>query len=181
MDPKRGAAEPSPEGPADLRRVFRRHAAAVAVVTASTSAGPVGLLITSLASVSAEPPLFSFNVSAASSSWSVFQQARHIGMHVLHAGQHDLAQRFTRKGSDRFAPPTSWRHGPLQVPLLEDCAAWCVASVEQRFPVADHIIVAARLLFAGVCTDRPPLLHHDGSFHRAAITSSRTENLPSSA
>jgi flavin reductase (DIM6/NTAB) family NADH-FMN oxidoreductase RutF len=50
-----------------FRRVFAGHASGVAVVTAA-GRDPVGFTATSVVSVSAEPPLLSFNVSLTSSS-----------------------------------------------------------------------------------------------------------------
>jgi flavin reductase (DIM6/NTAB) family NADH-FMN oxidoreductase RutF len=155
----------NPAGPDDLRRLFRRHAAAIAVITTTHDESPVGLLVTSLASVSAQPPLISFNVSRGSSSWPALSEAQHIGVHVLAAGQEDLADRFARKGTDRFAAPTSWRLGPHQVPLIGGCAAVSVAVVEQRVPVGDHVIVVARLLQVDAEEGASPLVHHEGAYH----------------
>jgi flavin reductase (DIM6/NTAB) family NADH-FMN oxidoreductase RutF len=161
--------EESPQaGPDELRRIFRRHASAVVVVTTSHHGDPVGLLVTSLASVSASPPLVSFNVALSSSSWPAMQEAEHIGLHVLEAGQEELAGRFALKGADRFSAPTSWRPGPYQVPLIDGCAAWSVAEIEQRIPAGDHVIVVARLLYADAWDEAAPLLHHDGAYHRVA-------------
>lgn len=155
-----------PAGPQELGRLFRRHAAAVAVVTTSHRGKPTGLLVTSLASVSATPPLISFNVSRGSSSWPALSSARHLGVHVLSGEQEELATRFARKGEDRFAAPTRWQPGPFQAPVLDGVAAWSVAEVEQRVPAGDHVIVVARLLQVGTRDELVPLLHHDGAYHR---------------
>jgi flavin reductase (DIM6/NTAB) family NADH-FMN oxidoreductase RutF len=154
-------------GPDELRRFFRRHAAGVGVITAMSSGVPVGLLVTSLASVSSEPPLISFNVALSSSSWPGLEGAAHIGVHVLALEQRDLADRFARSGADRFAPPTSWWAGPHGVPVVNGSAAWSVARIEERLPIADHVIVVARLLHIGVDVQAEPLVHHDGAYHRA--------------
>ena len=159
-------AELSDAGPDALRRIFRRHAAAVAVVTASHRGRPVGLLVTSLASVSANPPLISFNVSQGSSSWPTLAGAEHIGVHVLNADQQELAGRFARKGADRFSAPTSWRLGPHDTPVIDGTAAVAVAAVEQRIAAGDHVIVVARLLYVDAREEATPLLHHDGEYRR---------------
>jgi len=152
--------------PEDLRLAFRRHASGVAVITVPSPAGPVGFTATSLASVSARPPRLSFNISQDSSSWPALTRAGHVGVHILHARQEDLAARFATRGIDRFAEPTSWRLGPRRVPLLDGVAAWLVAAIDQRIVVGDHAIVVARVLHVGLDDDqRPPLLHHDGRFH----------------
>jgi flavin reductase (DIM6/NTAB) family NADH-FMN oxidoreductase RutF len=107
-------------------------------------------------------------VALTSSSWPALNEAVHIGLHVLEADQEELANRFARKGADRFSTPTSWRPGPYQVPLLDGCAAWSVAAIEQRIPAGDHVIVVARLLHADARDEAAPLVHHDGAYHRVA-------------
>jgi len=161
-------------GPDDLRRLFRRHAAAVAVITTSHRDAPVGLLVTSLASVSATPALISFNVSLTSSSWPALRTCEHIGVHVLAHDQEDLAGRFARKGADRFTAATGWQLGPFRVPLIDDVAARSIAVVEQRVPAGDHVIVVARLLDVSTRDELAPLLHHDGGYHRAVPTAPST-------
>jgi flavin reductase (DIM6/NTAB) family NADH-FMN oxidoreductase RutF len=155
-------------GPDGLRRLFRRHAATVAVITTTHQGHPVGLLASSLVSVSADPPLVSFNVARTSSSWPALEQAEHLGIHLLDAGQEELARRFARKGADRFAAPTRWRSGPYRAPVIEGVAAWSVAEVEHRLPAGDHVIIVARLLHVDIRDDAAPLLHHDGGYHRVA-------------
>jgi flavin reductase (DIM6/NTAB) family NADH-FMN oxidoreductase RutF len=164
-------------GPDELRRVFRRHAAAVAVVTVSQQGTPVGLLVTSLASVSASPPLISFNVARASSGWAAIEVADHVGVHVLGSDQEELARRFARPGADRFAAPTAWQSGPHDVPVLGGTAAWAVAVVDQRIPAGDHVIVVARLLHADTQDDSGPLVHHDGEY-RPVTPSTRPGSPP---
>jgi len=156
----------SDTGPEALRRVFRRHAAAVAVVTAEYQGAPVGLLVTSLASVSVDPPLISFNVARSSSTWPALSVVEFIGVHVLDAGQQDLAHRFARKGADRFSAPTSWQSGPHGAPVINGVAARAVARIEQRVEAGDHVIFVARLLCADARDGADPLLHHDGEYHR---------------
>lgn len=155
------------DGDVDLRPLFRRHAAGVAVVTVASPAGPVGFTATSLTSVSAAPPLVSFNVGRRSSSWPAVSGAEHVGIHVLGAEHADLAHRFATSGIDRFAAPTRWRPGPFGVPLLDGVVGWGVAAVEQLVPAADHVIVVARVVATEV--RRPathPLVHHDGRYVR---------------
>jgi flavin reductase (DIM6/NTAB) family NADH-FMN oxidoreductase RutF len=153
--------------PEDLRRAFRRHAAGVAVVTASGTAGPVGFTVTSLVSVSAEPPRVSFNIAHTASSWPVVSRARYLGIHLLGEDQAELAATFARSGADRFAAPTVWQPGPRRVPLIDGCVAWMVGAVEQRLAVGDHEIVVARVVQSGGRPDAGwPLLYHDGAFRR---------------
>ncbi|WP_435281543.1 flavin reductase family protein [Streptomyces koelreuteriae] len=151
-----------------LRSVFRRHAAGVAVITARGDTGPVGFTATSLASVSAEPPLLSFGVGTGSSSWPAIAATDHVGVHILGEHQQELAATFARSGADRFAEPTAWRDGPEGVPLLDGVSAWLVARVVARVPAGDHRLVLAEVLHGDPTGAGRPLLYHQGRFRRLA-------------
>ncbi|WP_392668124.1 flavin reductase family protein [Streptomyces sp. LN785] len=146
-----------------LRSVFRRHAAGVAVITAAGDR-PVGFTATSLNSVAAEPPLISFGVGTASSSWPVLAEAEHVGVHILGEHQQDLAATFARSGADRFGPSTYWSSGPEGVPVLDGVLAWLVCRVVARVPAGDHRIVIAEAVVGDPAGGGRPLLYHQGCF-----------------
>ena len=158
----------------DLRRTFRRHAAGVAVFTPNSASGPVGFTVTSLASVSADPPRVSFNIAHTASSWPAISLTRYVGIHLLGAEQADLAARFARSGADRFAEPTVWAPGPRRVPVIDGCVSWLVGAVEDRLAVGDHSIIVVKVLHLGGREDvAAPLLYHDGAFRQLADPSRR--------
>ncbi|MEV6859035.1 flavin reductase family protein [Streptomyces microflavus] len=146
-----------------LRSVFRRHAAGVAVITA-TGDRPVGFTATSLNSVAAEPPLISFGIGTSSSSWPVLAEAEHVGVHILGEHQQELAATFARSGADRFGPSTEWSSGPEGVPLLAGVSAWLVCRVAARIPAGDHRIVIAEAVAGDPSGAGRPLVYHQGRF-----------------
>ncbi|MEU9129701.1 flavin reductase family protein [Kitasatospora sp. NPDC048540] len=154
----RPAARTAP--PADLlRSTLRRHAAGVTVITVP---GPAGFTATSFTSVSLEPALVSFYLSATASSAPAVRAAEAFTVHVLERGQEELATRFARSGTDRFAG-TAWRPGEHGTPLLDGVAAWLTARPVLLQPVGDHLLVVGEVLAAGA-QGGEPLLHHDGGF-----------------
>ncbi len=147
------------------RRVFRRHAAGVTVVTLEGPSGPVGFTATSVASLSLEPPLISLSVSSVSSSWPALLRADTVVVHLLSDGQDDTAQRFAAKGVDRFAPPTRWTRLPTGEPVLAETTAWIRARLEHRIVTGDHRLLVARVLQAHVEDDDAlPLIYHNGRY-----------------
>ncbi|MEU0163644.1 flavin reductase family protein [Streptomyces sp. NPDC006261] len=146
-----------------LRSVFRRHAAGVAVITAAGDR-PAGFTATSLNSVAAEPPLVSFGIGTASSSWPVLAEAEHVGVHILGEHQQELATTFARSGADRFGPSTEWSSGPEGVPLLAGVPAWLVCRVVARIPAGDHRIVIAEAVAGDPSGSGRPLVYHQGRF-----------------
>ncbi|WP_330237814.1 flavin reductase family protein [Streptomyces sp. NBC_00525] len=159
-----GLDAPRTASPDLLRSVFRQHAAGVAVITAADGERPVGFTATSLNSVAADPPLISFGVGTASSSWPVIAAAEYVGVHILAEHQRELAATFARSGADRFGPSTFWRSGPEGVPLLDDVLAWLVCRVVARVPAGDHRIVIAEVAAGDPVGGGRPLLYHQGRF-----------------
>jgi flavin reductase (DIM6/NTAB) family NADH-FMN oxidoreductase RutF len=148
-----------------FRQVFRRHAAGVAVVTTDAGRGAAGVTVTSLASLSAEPPLLSFSIAATASTWPHLRDADSAVVHLLGAGHTDLARTFATSGIDRFAAPTRWRRLPTGEPVLDGAAAWLRISIEHRHPAGNSHLVIGRVTEAGLNEAGGPLLYHDGSYH----------------
>jgi flavin reductase (DIM6/NTAB) family NADH-FMN oxidoreductase RutF len=166
----------SPSAPVDaalFRQVFRRHAAGVAVVTADPGRGPAGVTVTSLASLSAEPPLLSFGISATASTWPNLRDADTAVVHLLGAAHAELARTFATSGIDRFAAPTRWRRLPTGEPVLDGAAAWLRISIEHRHPVGGSHLVIGRVEEVGLAETSGPLLYHDGSYHALQETPTR--------
>lgn len=157
-------AAPIPVSLDDFRAVFRQHAAGVAVITARGIFRPVGFTATSLASVSATPPLLSFGIDTGSSSWPTLAETEHVGVHILGETQEQLAKTFATSGIDRFAD-TDWSEGPHGVPVLNGVLAWLICRVVARVPAGDHRVVVAEALSATPATPGRPLLYHQGRFN----------------
>jgi flavin reductase (DIM6/NTAB) family NADH-FMN oxidoreductase RutF len=101
------AIQPAEPGLDDrsLRVAFGRFATGVAFVTADVDGAPLGLIVSSFAAVSLQPPLVSFCPSRHSITW---QRMRHTGrctINVLGARHGNFARRAAAPGADRFAEP----------------------------------------------------------------------------
>ncbi|MEO3857203.1 flavin reductase family protein [Acrocarpospora sp. B8E8] len=152
-----------PIGPEEFRQALAAHAAGVVVVTAQPDGEPVGLTATSFTSVSLAPPLVSFYVDQASTTWPALSKAEYFAVNVLASHQVELAARFARKGVDRFAAPTRWSPGLADVPLLEEVSGHLVCRAHHTSEVGDHILVVG-LVVAAAGGDGRPLLYHQGRF-----------------
>ncbi|MBP2704172.1 flavin reductase family protein [Microbispora sp. RL4-1S] len=127
--------------------------------------GPAGVTITSLASVSREPPLLSFGIAVASSCWPAVRDTDGFVVNILAEGQHDLAALFARRGADRFGPLTRWSRLPTGEPLLDGVAAWLRCRVRERFIAGDHRLILGQVVDGGSDPRHRPLLYHDGTYH----------------
>ncbi|MFI6937472.1 flavin reductase family protein [Streptomyces sp. NPDC050287] len=147
-----------------FRRVFRGHPSGVSVITATDGDRPVGFTATSLASLSAAPPLISFGVGRNASSWSTVCTAEYVAVHLLALEQRQLASTFARSGADRFAPPTRWRPGPFGVPLLDEARAVLVCRKVYDLPTGDHTLVIGQPVYAREGDAALPLVYLDGRY-----------------
>ncbi|MFC4148092.1 flavin reductase family protein [Micromonospora mangrovi] len=157
------AHNPSPVDADALRALLRHQASTVTVVTAP-GAPAIGFTATSFTSVCLEPPIVSFCLNIASSSWSTVSESRYVGVHLLAHHQQDLARTFATSGIDRFAAPTRWRVGPEGVPLIEDTLAWLLCRVIDRISAGDHAIVLAEPELLRHTDVGSPLLYHRGRY-----------------
>lgn len=152
-----------------FRRAFRRHPAGVAVITADPGSGPIGLTATSVASVSAEPPILIFSVSDASSSTAGILASSTLVVHLLDEDALYLAQRFATSGIDRFADRTSWTSLPTGEPRLNGVATALRGNIVDRLRVGTSTVVAVLILDEHSTVDevaRTPLVYHDRTWHR---------------
>lgn len=149
----------------EYRTALRRHPAGVAIITTNSPAGPVGFTATSLASLSLNPPLVSFNITHTSSSLAAVHAADSVIVHLIGAHQLEVARRFSRAAEHRFADESLWTTADSGEPLLRDTPTWLRTTLRELIPAGDSTLVIAEV--TQVHCDTPttaPLLYHDGSF-----------------
>ena len=149
-----------------FREMFRRHAAGVAIITANLNGSPFGFTATSVASLSAEPPRFTFNMARSSSSWPAVANAEYIGVHMLGLENQALANRFART-RDRF-DGDHWEPGPHDVPILKDVSGWLVGRIQMRLSFENNAVVVVEVIDGQVGEDGTPLLYHSGGYSKPA-------------
>ena len=153
--------------PDAFKRVFRNHAAGVAIITADAGNGPVGLTATSVFSVSAEPALLVFSVSDDSSSARTLHKTENVIIHPLSADQVDLAKLCAKSGADRFADASPWDRLPTGEPSFPTAQAWILGRIVNRMPAGGATVFAVHALEASEPEGEfsPPLIHHNHRWH----------------
>src|SRR5690349_18756311 len=98
-----------------FRDVLGRLPTGVAVITAMSDHGPVGVACNSFTSASLSPPLVSFFVARSSDTWPHVLRAGCFVANILSGSQRDVCRTFATKGVDRFAA-VAWRPGSTGAP-----------------------------------------------------------------
>jgi flavin reductase (DIM6/NTAB) family NADH-FMN oxidoreductase RutF len=157
-----------------FRTAFRRHPAAVAVVTLFGESGPVGFTATSVISVSADPPVIAFSMIGTSSSWPAMSKADTVVIHLLSASDTALSKRFATSGIDRFEG-LDWAPLSSGEPVISGVDTWIRCSVLRRDAAGSSIIIQVQPTDGHVNGDRSPLLYHDRRYHRLSDASAISE------
>jgi flavin reductase (DIM6/NTAB) family NADH-FMN oxidoreductase RutF len=162
------ASQPELSGPDRQlsRHVLGHYPTGVAVITAGTPDGPVGMSMNSFTSVSLDPPLVLFCPSLTSTTWPTLREAGRIAINVLSAGQESVSRLFAARHDDRFTG-IEWTPGANGAPLISAALGWLECAIEAEYPAGDHSVVIARIERMGVHGDiAEPLVFFRGAYYR---------------
>lgn len=163
----------------DFKAAFRRHAAGIAIITADAGDGPAGLTVSSVFSVSVDPPLLVFSMSGRSSTAPVINAAETVVVHLLNSGQLALAKTFATKDLDRFADRDSWSRLATGEPYLRAAPIWLRGRVVNRMDAGDSTVVAVQAIESHIDTrdidETGPLVYYDRTYHKLSDDSLITE------
>jgi flavin reductase (DIM6/NTAB) family NADH-FMN oxidoreductase RutF len=133
----------------DFRGAMRHLAGGVSVITVGRAKDITGMTVTSVSSLSVDPPTLIVSINRQSSSWPLLKRHGFFGVNILTADQLDVAERFTGKdglkGADRFAG-AQWTTRVSGVPLLVGALAAIDCEAEDIIERHSHAIVVGRVL-----------------------------------
>jgi flavin reductase (DIM6/NTAB) family NADH-FMN oxidoreductase RutF len=131
---------------AEQRSLFRRWPAGVAVVVAETDGRRAGLTVSSLVSLSLDPPLVAISIALQSSLHEPLRDAGAWSASILAGDQDWLAQHFARS-----VPPIAlWNDIPVRDDdpcLIAGAAGWLRARTIDEVRTGDHTLFVARAVW----------------------------------
>lgn len=129
-----------------FKDAFRLHPAGIALITAATPDGPVGLTASSVASVGVDPPALAFSVTRATgSAGGILSASTHV-VHLLGAAHIELAEVFAHSGTERFTAEQGWSVLPTGEPHLRDARVALRCRILQTTPVGSSVLVLSEVL-----------------------------------
>jgi 3-hydroxy-9,10-secoandrosta-1,3,5(10)-triene-9,17-dione monooxygenase reductase component len=152
----------APIEPDEFRRVLGHFPTGVAVVTATTPEGPVGMACNSLASVSLEPPLICICPAKSSETWPKIRETGSFLVNLMHRHQSETAVGFARRGAERFSGVEY--HVRTSGPALSDSLGWIECLLEAEHDAGDHTIALGRVIGLEARADVEPLVFFRGSY-----------------
>ena len=152
---------------AEFRGAMRALAGGVSVITVGRGKDISGMTVTSVSSLSVEPPTLIVSVNRQSSSWPLLQRFGAFGVNILTADQLDVAERFAGKdglkGAARFAG-AQWVTRATGVPLLVGGLAAIDCEVEEVIERHSHAIVIGRVRDVITAAPTTALTYWDGQY-----------------
>jgi flavin reductase (DIM6/NTAB) family NADH-FMN oxidoreductase RutF len=149
-----------------FRSVMRRLAGGVSVITAGRDDDVTGMTVTSLTSLSADPPRLLVSINRQASSFALIERYRLFGVNILGSDQQEIAARFSNgrlKGKERFEG-AEWFPGSSGVPLLGQSLATVECQVEEIIERHSHGIVLGRLLSFDLSHRLSGLVYWNGQY-----------------
>ena len=149
-----------------FKSAFRLHQTGIAVITALTPQGPVGLTASSVASVGLDPPSLAFSVTRATGSAGGILTAPSFVVHLIGAAELAVAQSFAVSGAPRFTADQGWTALPSGEPYLASAHAALRGHALSITPVGSSSVVIAQIDEVLLGPESEPLTYYDRTFHR---------------
>lgn len=152
----------------NFKAAFGGHPAGVAIITADIGTGPVGITASSVASVSAEPPILAFSLASQKGSAAAVGVADSLVIHLLTSEDVHLAQLFSSSTAERFAGSMVWTRLETGEPYLMHAGYALRCEVLSRTTAGGSLLVAAgvvEIMEPGVARGVTPLVYHRRAYH----------------
>jgi flavin reductase (DIM6/NTAB) family NADH-FMN oxidoreductase RutF len=148
-----------------LKAAFRTHPAGVAIITARTPEGPVGLTASSVSSVAVDPAAIMFSVTRATGSAGAILSADSFVVHLIDEVHASLAQNFAVSGAERFTPDQGWTDLETGEPHLASARAALRCRPLHTVTVGSSTVVIAEVIEVRMGNAGRPVVYHDRRFH----------------
>ena len=159
---------PVPVDEALFRQGLSLWTSGVAIATCVEDGRPVGVTVSSFASVSASPPRVLFCLSKSSRSSTAFVLTDHVAINILSEADRDLASAFAGgvAPTDRFTGG-DWRLEPGRPPRYGRALVHLAGQVRTRIDAGSHDILIVDVEHA-VCREAAPLVYFARDFQSLA-------------
>lgn len=133
----------------DFRGAMRHLTGGVSVITTGRGTEVTGMTVTSVTSLSVDPPTLIVSIRRDASTFPILKRRGVFGVNILNVDQIEIAERFAGKGElkgmDRFAG-AKWFRAMTGAPLLVGALSALDCEVEDIIDRHSHGIVVGRAL-----------------------------------
>jgi len=153
--------------PDEFREVISHFATGVTIVTAVHEGRSYGTTASAVTSLSLEPPMMLACMSKESATGRAMAAAGHFAVNILGENQAGLAERFARKGDEKFEG-VAIVEGQWGEPLIEDALATLECRVVEQTVGGTHVVFFGEVE-SGSARAGAPLAYYRGQFGRLQL------------
>jgi flavin reductase (DIM6/NTAB) family NADH-FMN oxidoreductase RutF len=149
----------------ELRSLMRSWPHGVSVLTVDHDGDRMGVTVSSLVSLSLEPPLVGISIGKQASCYELLRRAGAFAVSLLGANQEDIARRFAAGRP----PIVHWegvmtRKGQV-APLIEGALGWIEARVVAEHDVGDHTFFVGDVVALEPGPSTSALVYRESEYH----------------
>lgn len=149
----------------DFKRAMRAFPATVSIITANDGRRHHGMTVTSVTSLSMDPPSLLMCLNQLALIHDIMLESRYFNVNVLRVGQQEMANDFAGRlpHEERFKN-VQWGFDDSNVPILKDAHSVLSCRKSAALPFGTHTIIVGvveRVLLDSECQ---PLMYHEGSY-----------------
>jgi flavin reductase (DIM6/NTAB) family NADH-FMN oxidoreductase RutF len=149
----------------DLRELMRLWPHGVSVLAIDNDGDRMGVTVSSLVSLSLDPPLVGISVGKQASCYELLRQAGGFAVSMLGSGQEAIARQFAAS----LPPIVHWegvdiREGKI-APLIEGALGWIEAETRTEADAGDHTFFIADVLSIEHGPSHKALVYRESVYH----------------
>lgn len=150
----------------EFKAAMRALPAGISAVTTGSGDGVAGLIVSSLTSISAEPPLVGFFIDERSSIVPSLLANNRFVANVLGEEHKDVLSTFLceKQGPARFAKG-NWRNGLHDQPVLSDALATVECDIVNTQALGTHRMIVGKIR-RSVSRQASPMINFNAGMHR---------------
>lgn len=153
----------------DFRLAMRHLAGGVSVITVGAGAEQSGMTVTSVSSLSADPPTLLFCVNRKSSTWPLLRKYKAFCVNFLSAEQEIIAQNFAGfgglAGAERYRDG-HWSRLATGAPVCDAALASVDCILEEAIERHTHSLIIGRVQAIRTNPGAQPLIYWNGGYTR---------------
>jgi flavin reductase len=137
----------------------------VSILSVDLDGDRMGVTVSSLVSLSLDPPLVAVSIGKQASCYELLRRAGRFGVSLLGADQEELARRF----ASGWPPLVHWQGVPTRegtiAPLIEGALGWIEATTRAEHDAGDHTLFVADVVTVEHGPSRQALVYRESTYH----------------
>jgi flavin reductase len=149
----------------ELRGLMRLWPHGVSILSVDVDGDRMGVTVSSLVSLSLEPPLVGVSIGKDASCYELLRSAGRFAVSLLGSEQEELARRFAAG----YPPIVHWQGVPTRegqvAPLIEGALGWIEAETIAEADAGDHTFFIADVLSIEHGPSHHALVYRESAYH----------------